>query len=113
LQATIPDGRVLIVVREQRSMLLSLYQQYVKVGGVRRLKGYINDSAADRVRGGSFRCSASGCGSFINYPPSTVFFSLPVLPLDKCGPVVITVIFLPEGNHNQVIFSRIAENTLL
>ena len=43
LAATFPDGRVLIVIREQRRMLLSSYQQYVKMGGVLSLERYLRD----------------------------------------------------------------------
>ena len=38
LKATFPDARVLIVIREQRSMLLSTYKQYVKASGTRPLR---------------------------------------------------------------------------
>jgi hypothetical protein len=33
LKAVLPDGRILVVVREQRSMIVSTYKQYVKAGG--------------------------------------------------------------------------------
>jgi hypothetical protein len=33
LKAVFPEGRVLVVVREQRSMIVSTYKQYVKAGG--------------------------------------------------------------------------------
>lgn len=36
-----PDARVLIGVREQRSMTLALYRQYVRDGGVATLRGYL------------------------------------------------------------------------
>jgi hypothetical protein len=41
LRAVFPDGRVLIGVREQRSMIFALYQQYVRDGGVATLSGYL------------------------------------------------------------------------
>jgi sulfotransferase family protein len=41
LVGTFPEARVLIVVREQRSMLFSTYQQYVKVGGLLELRDYL------------------------------------------------------------------------
>ena len=41
LAATFPDARVLIVIREQRRMLFSTYQQYVKMGGVLGLEQYL------------------------------------------------------------------------
>ncbi|MCB0704431.1 MAG: sulfotransferase [Saprospiraceae bacterium] len=37
-----PDSRVVIVVREQQSMLLSTYRQYVRAGGPRSLRGYFH-----------------------------------------------------------------------
>jgi hypothetical protein len=33
LRETLPDARVLIVIREQRSMMLSMYKQYVRTSG--------------------------------------------------------------------------------
>lgn len=41
LAAAFPDARVLIVIREQRSMLVSLYKQYVKRGGAASLSRYV------------------------------------------------------------------------
>jgi hypothetical protein len=41
LVATFPDGRVLLVIREQRRILFSSYQQYVKMGGVLGLEQYL------------------------------------------------------------------------
>jgi len=41
LARTFPEARVLIVLREQRSMLFSAYQQYVKVGGQLPLREYL------------------------------------------------------------------------
>ena len=41
LAATFPEARVLMVIREQRRMLLSSYQQYVKMGGVLGLDQYL------------------------------------------------------------------------
>lgn len=43
LQATFPDARVLIVVREQRSMLLSLYRQYIRQDGEWPIEDFIGD----------------------------------------------------------------------
>lgn len=40
LQACLPDGKILIVIREQRSMIYSAYVQYVRGGGPRNLKHY-------------------------------------------------------------------------
>lgn len=49
LHAALPDGKVLIVVREQRAMILSNYMQYLKYGGPRSIEGYLapeNDARA-------------------------------------------------------------------
>lgn len=40
LQAVFPDARVLIVFREQRSMALSMYKTYVRLGGVATIRQY-------------------------------------------------------------------------
>jgi hypothetical protein len=42
LAATFPDARVLVVLREQRSMLVSLYKQYVKRGGAASFERYVS-----------------------------------------------------------------------
>jgi hypothetical protein len=41
LAEVFPAGRVLIVVREQRSAILSMYQQYARDGGIATLEGYL------------------------------------------------------------------------
>lgn len=41
LAATFPDARVLVVLREQVSMLVSLYKQYVKRGGAASFERYV------------------------------------------------------------------------
>jgi hypothetical protein len=41
LAETFPGAKVLIVIREQRSMLFSTYQQYVKVGGLLDVGDYL------------------------------------------------------------------------
>jgi hypothetical protein len=41
LHAALPEGKVLLVVREQRSMILSNYMQYLKYGGARSIEGYL------------------------------------------------------------------------
>jgi len=49
LHASLPNARVLIVVREQRSMILSNYMQYLKYGGPRSIEGFLapqNDARA-------------------------------------------------------------------
>ncbi|MCB0644166.1 MAG: sulfotransferase [Phaeodactylibacter sp.] len=40
LKAILPNARILIVIREQRSMLFSAYVQYVRGGGPRKLDHY-------------------------------------------------------------------------
>ena len=42
LRRTFPEARVLIGIREQRSMILSFYKQYVKYGGACSLHDYLN-----------------------------------------------------------------------
>jgi len=41
LAAMFPDGRVLIVIREQRAMILSTYRQYVNNGGMLSLDAFV------------------------------------------------------------------------
>jgi hypothetical protein len=41
LAALFPSSRILIVIREQRSAILSSYRQYVKVGGTASLERYV------------------------------------------------------------------------
>jgi hypothetical protein len=50
LAAVFPDARVLLVIREQTSMLVSIYKQYVKKGGPASLRQYLNvPSGAGRI----------------------------------------------------------------
>jgi hypothetical protein len=42
LAAVLPEARVLVVVREQRSMILSTYKQYVRAGGAARLEQFLD-----------------------------------------------------------------------
>lgn len=46
---TFPEGRVFIVIREQKSMILSSYKQYVKGGGPSSLKGYLDPPQPRRI----------------------------------------------------------------
>jgi hypothetical protein len=41
LKAVFPEARILIVIREQRSVILSTYKQYVKAGGVCTLEQFL------------------------------------------------------------------------
>ena len=51
--AAVPDARILIVIREQRSMLLSTYKQYVKASGTKRVDELWRDrSPRERRRPG-------------------------------------------------------------
>jgi hypothetical protein len=50
LAAVFPDARVLIVIREQRDMVLSTYRQYVKAGGAWRLAQFLDPPVDTRVR---------------------------------------------------------------
>jgi hypothetical protein len=51
LAAVFPNARVLVGIREQTSMLISLYKQYVKRGGVATFKQYANPSSVGSVLG--------------------------------------------------------------
>jgi hypothetical protein len=42
LKELFPGGKVIMVIREQRSMLLSTYKQYVRAGGPRSMKHYFH-----------------------------------------------------------------------
>jgi hypothetical protein len=48
LARVVPEARVLVVLREQRSMLLSTYAQYVKMGGMLELRRFLDPPAAWR-----------------------------------------------------------------
>jgi hypothetical protein len=50
LAAVFPDGRLLIVIREQREMVLSSYRQYVKAGGAWSLRKFLHPPVDTRVR---------------------------------------------------------------
>lgn len=50
LAAAFPEARVLIVIREQKSMIVSTYKQYVKVGGTCSLVDYLQPPTYDRQR---------------------------------------------------------------
>ena len=47
LAATFPGARVLIVIREQVEMLVSVYKQYVKMGGSGTLRQYVTSPSED------------------------------------------------------------------
>jgi hypothetical protein len=53
--AVFPDARVLIVIREQRSMIVSVYKQYVAEGGPASLRRYLHPPCAGRARLPMFR----------------------------------------------------------
>ncbi len=58
IAAVFPGARVLLVIREQRSMILSTYAQYVKMGGPCSLRGYLltpDDSRRPGFRFEQFR----------------------------------------------------------
>jgi hypothetical protein len=46
-----PDGRILIVIREQASMILSTYFQYLKIGGTAPLRAYLTQAYDGRLPG--------------------------------------------------------------
>jgi len=45
LAAAFPEGRVLIVIREQTAMLVSTYKQYIRVGGAGALRQYVTPAS--------------------------------------------------------------------
>jgi Sulfotransferase family len=45
-----PDARILVVVREQRSMLVSTYKQYVREGGVWPVRTFIRPPSSKSMR---------------------------------------------------------------
>lgn len=49
-----PNAKVLIVIREQRAMILSSYKQYISAGGAISLKQYLNPPALANARTPSF-----------------------------------------------------------
>ncbi len=55
LKTAFPDARVLIVIREQRAMLLSLYKEYVKNGGPGPLHRYWHPPGGERYPVFDFR----------------------------------------------------------
>jgi hypothetical protein len=54
LFAVFPDARVMIGIREQRSMILSCYAQYVKAGGPCSLRSYLHSPGDGRRPGFRF-----------------------------------------------------------
>lgn len=42
LAATFPEARVLVVIREQKGMISSVYKQYVRAGGAATFRQYVN-----------------------------------------------------------------------
>ncbi|UUY05662.1 sulfotransferase [Svornostia abyssi] len=50
LHATMPEGRVFIVIREQRGMIASTYKQYVKAGGAMPLRLFLQPPLHRRPR---------------------------------------------------------------
>lgn len=46
LRACFPDGRVVIFVRNQRTMIASAYKQYIKSGGTRRIERFLAPSGS-------------------------------------------------------------------
>jgi len=49
LAEVFPRARILIVIREQKAMLLSTYFQYLKIGGTLSLQGYLHKSYDGRL----------------------------------------------------------------
>lgn len=55
LAATLPDARVVIVIREQRAIILSSYKEYLRTGGGLPLSRYLRPSRHDRLLMPQFR----------------------------------------------------------
>ncbi|GAB5523650.1 MAG: sulfotransferase [Roseivirga sp.] len=51
LHKTFPKAKIFIVIREQRSWLLSNYFQYLTVGGTKSLKAYLNTAYDGKIPG--------------------------------------------------------------
>lgn len=51
IHQALPDGKVLLVVREQRAMILSNYMQYLKYGGPHGIDGFLAPQNDARVPG--------------------------------------------------------------
>lgn len=49
LAELVPDARVLIVIREQRAMIRSIYNQYVREGGPCTLRQYLNPPPGAKI----------------------------------------------------------------
>ena len=54
LAAALPDARILIVIREQKSMVLSAYKQYVRACGASSLSRYLDPPRRGNDRGVPF-----------------------------------------------------------
>ncbi len=54
LHAVFPEGRILIVIREQASMILSTYRQYVRVGGPLTVRQFVNPPRSESARFSAF-----------------------------------------------------------
>jgi len=55
LAATFPDARVMVVIREQSSMVVSLYKVYVRMGGTASLRQYVDPPPQSSARAPLFR----------------------------------------------------------
>jgi hypothetical protein len=54
LKFLFPSGKIIITIREQKSIIFSVYRQYLKEGGAKPLKRYINPSNSGRIRSFEF-----------------------------------------------------------
>jgi hypothetical protein len=54
LKAVLPEARILAVIREQRSIIVSTYKQYVKAGGAASLRAFLEPAADEGLRVPSF-----------------------------------------------------------
>lgn len=67
LKATFPDARILIVFREQRALIQSMYSQHISAGGVESLRRYLATPEPGSVRRPSFAFEFYEFDTLIDY----------------------------------------------
>lgn len=88
LRLTLPGARVLIVIRRQPDMVLSSYKQYVRIGGTRKLTGYIKSSGRGQGRVPQFSLAHFQYDRLISYyhrlfgPKATLVLPYELLAMD-------------------------------
>lgn len=119
LAATFPEAQVLIVIREQASMLLSLYKLYVRQGGAMPLHQFV-DSETGRIRVPSFRFDFLEYHRLIVYyaglfglenvlvMPYEMLKGTPDLFFERIGEFLGRSVFTPEPGSENVSASALA-----